>query len=58
MRSVTVVLTFALRAFKAPDGIDETSPEDYTADAGDKGDRWSCRRPRRGRPTRQSVRTG
>ncbi|MDX6363882.1 MAG: solute:Na+ symporter, family, partial [Streptomyces sp.] len=34
---VTVVLTFALRAFKAPDGIDETSPEDYTADAGDTG---------------------
>jgi SSS family solute:Na+ symporter len=34
---VTVVLTFALRAFKAPDGIDETSPEDYTADAGDPG---------------------
>ncbi|MFE7836617.1 monocarboxylate uptake permease MctP [Streptomyces sp. NPDC057474] len=34
---VTVVLTFALRAFKAPDGIDETKPEDYTADAGDAG---------------------
>ncbi|KFF99965.1 sodium:solute symporter [Streptomyces scabiei] len=34
---VTVVLTFVLRAFKAPEGIDETKPEDYTADAGDKG---------------------
>ncbi|WP_447039906.1 monocarboxylate uptake permease MctP [Streptomyces sp. DSM 118878] len=34
---VTVVLTFVLRAMKAPDGIDETSPEDYTADAGDPG---------------------
>ncbi|MEI5519977.1 sodium:solute symporter family protein [Streptomyces brasiliscabiei] len=34
---VTVVLTFVLRAAKAPDGIDETSPEDYTADAGDAG---------------------
>ncbi|MEV8035417.1 monocarboxylate uptake permease MctP [Streptomyces sp. NPDC002742] len=35
--TVAVVLTFALRAFKAPDGIDETSPGDYTADAGDPG---------------------
>ncbi|QCD58165.1 monocarboxylate uptake permease MctP [Streptomyces hawaiiensis] len=34
---VTVVLTFVLRALKAPDGIDETKPEDYTADAGDPG---------------------
>ncbi|MDX3583105.1 sodium:solute symporter family protein [Streptomyces europaeiscabiei] len=34
---VTVVLTFVLRAFKAPEGIDETKPEDYTADAGDAG---------------------
>ena len=34
---VTVVLTFVLRALKAPDGIDETTPEDYTADAGDPG---------------------
>ncbi|WP_326577656.1 sodium:solute symporter family protein [Streptomyces sp. NBC_00487] len=34
---VTVVLTFVLRAAKAPDGIDETKPEDYTADAGDAG---------------------
>ncbi|QNP70303.1 sodium:solute symporter family protein [Streptomyces roseirectus] len=35
--AVTVVLTFVLRAAKAPDGIDETSPADYTADAGDPG---------------------
>nr|WP_245654549.1 sodium:solute symporter family protein [Streptomyces violens] len=34
---VTVVLTVVLRATKTPDGIDETSPEDYTADVGDKG---------------------
>ncbi|GAA0455416.1 sodium:solute symporter family protein [Streptomyces olivaceiscleroticus] len=34
---VTVVLTVVLRAAKAPAGVDETSPEDYTADAGDKG---------------------
>ncbi|MER6156034.1 sodium:solute symporter family protein [Streptomyces sp. NPDC001868] len=34
---VTVVLTFVLRAANAPDGIDETRPEDYTADAGDAG---------------------
>ncbi|MDQ0751203.1 SSS family solute:Na+ symporter [Streptomyces africanus] len=34
---VTVVLTFVLKALKAPDGIDETKPEDYTADAGDPG---------------------
>lgn len=34
---VSVVLTLALRAFNAPDGVDETSPEDYTADAGDPG---------------------
>ncbi|WP_371576972.1 monocarboxylate uptake permease MctP [Streptomyces sp. NBC_01314] len=34
---VTVVLTFVLRAFKAPEGIDETRPEDYKADAGDAG---------------------
>lgn len=34
---VTVVLTFALKAAKAPEGIDETSPADYTADAGDQG---------------------
>ncbi|MFD9791854.1 monocarboxylate uptake permease MctP [Streptomyces sp. NPDC059070] len=35
--AVTVVLTVALRALKAPDGVDETSPEDYTADAGEPG---------------------
>ncbi|WP_406342591.1 monocarboxylate uptake permease MctP [Streptomyces sp. NBC_00648] len=35
--AVTVVLTVVLRALKAPDGVDETSPEDYTADAGDPG---------------------
>ncbi|WP_181923692.1 monocarboxylate uptake permease MctP [Streptomyces inhibens] len=34
---VTVVLTFALKAAKVPDGVDETSPADYTADAGDAG---------------------
>lgn len=34
---VTVVLTFVLRALKAPEGVDETSPSDYTADAGDPG---------------------
>jgi solute:Na+ symporter, SSS family len=33
---VTVVLTVILRAMKAPEGTDETSPEDYTAEAGDK----------------------
>jgi SSS family solute:Na+ symporter len=34
---VTVVLTLVLRAFKAPDGVDETQPSDYVADAGDPG---------------------
>ncbi|MCM2576114.1 monocarboxylate uptake permease MctP [Streptomyces meridianus] len=34
---VVVVLTFAFRLAKAPDGLDETSPADYTADAGDPG---------------------
>jgi SSS family solute:Na+ symporter len=34
---VTVVLTFVLRAVKAPDGVDETRPSDYTADVGDPG---------------------
>ncbi len=34
---VTVVLTFALKALKAPDGVDETKASDYTADAGDPG---------------------
>lgn len=32
---VTVGLTLVLRAMKAPDGVDETTPSDYTADAGD-----------------------
>ncbi|MFC9925492.1 monocarboxylate uptake permease MctP [Streptomyces sp. NPDC127190] len=35
--AVTVVLTLVLKALKAPEGVDETSPEDYTADAGDPG---------------------
>ncbi|MET8556685.1 monocarboxylate uptake permease MctP [Streptomyces sp. NPDC004959] len=34
---VTVVLTLVLRAVKAPDGVDETQPSDYVADAGDPG---------------------
>ncbi|MFJ9616894.1 monocarboxylate uptake permease MctP [Streptomyces noursei] len=34
---VTVVLTVVLKALKAPEGTDETSPDDYTADLGDKG---------------------
>ncbi|MFV5996043.1 monocarboxylate uptake permease MctP [Streptomyces sp. NPDC056231] len=34
---VTLVLTFVLNAVKAPAGVDETSPADYTADAGDPG---------------------
>ncbi|MFJ9416105.1 monocarboxylate uptake permease MctP [Streptomyces sp. NPDC101227] len=34
---VSVVGTFALKAVKAPEGVDETSPADYTADAGDEG---------------------
>ncbi|TRV76267.1 sodium:solute symporter family protein [Streptomyces sp. 130] len=34
---VVVVLTFVLNAVKAPAGSDETSPADYTADAGDPG---------------------
>lgn len=34
---VAVVLTFVLKAVKAPEGIDETSPADYKADAGDPG---------------------
>jgi SSS family solute:Na+ symporter len=34
---VTVVLTFVLKALKAPEGVDETTAADYTADAGDKG---------------------
>ena len=35
--AVTVVLTFVLKALKAPEGVDETKAEDYTADAGDPG---------------------
>ncbi|GAA2400736.1 sodium:solute symporter family protein [Streptomyces glaucosporus] len=34
---VTVVMTVVLRAVKAPEGADQTSPGDYTADAGDPG---------------------
>jgi solute:Na+ symporter, SSS family len=32
---VATVVTLALRAAKVPDGVDETQPEDYRADAGD-----------------------
>ena len=32
---VAVVLTFVFRAMKAPDGVDQTEPSDYFADAGD-----------------------
>ena len=32
---VAVVLTFVLKGFKAPEGADETSPADYSADAGE-----------------------
>lgn len=34
---IAVVLTFVLRALKAPEGVDETSPADYTADSGEPG---------------------
>ncbi|MEU1674470.1 monocarboxylate uptake permease MctP [Streptomyces roseifaciens] len=34
---VVIVLTFALKALRVPDGTDETSAADYTADAGDPG---------------------
>jgi SSS family solute:Na+ symporter len=34
---VAIVLTFAFRALKTPDGIDETAPSDYTADSGEPG---------------------
>ncbi|MEE1938849.1 sodium:solute symporter family protein [Streptomyces sp. TRM 70361] len=34
---VTVVMTVVLRAVKAPEGIDRTAADDYTADAGDPG---------------------
>ncbi|WP_441250313.1 monocarboxylate uptake permease MctP [Kitasatospora sp. McL0602] len=33
---VAVVLTVILRAAKTPEGVDETSPSDYNADAGDE----------------------
>ncbi|WP_371479603.1 monocarboxylate uptake permease MctP [Kitasatospora sp. NBC_00315] len=33
---VAVVLTLVLRAFKAPEGVDETSPSDYRAEAGEE----------------------
>ncbi|WP_197084467.1 monocarboxylate uptake permease MctP [Saccharothrix sp. ST-888] len=33
---VSVVLTLLLRAFNAPDGVDQTSRADYSAEAGDK----------------------
>ncbi|GAB3598692.1 sodium:solute symporter family protein [Angustibacter peucedani] len=32
---IAAVLTLVLRAVKAPDGVDQTSPSDYRADAGD-----------------------
>lgn len=34
---VTVAATVVLRAVRAPQGLDETQPSDYTADAGDPG---------------------
>ena len=34
---VTVVLTVVFRALNVPDGIDQTHPDDYRADAGDPG---------------------
>ncbi|MEO5710984.1 MAG: sodium:solute symporter [Nocardioidaceae bacterium] len=34
---VAVVLTFVFRALKVAEGVDETSPADYHADAGDRG---------------------
>jgi SSS family solute:Na+ symporter len=34
---VAVVLTFVLRALKVGNGVDETHPTDYHADAGDRG---------------------
>jgi solute:Na+ symporter, SSS family len=32
---VAVIVTLICRAASAPDGVDITSPDDYTADAGD-----------------------
>jgi SSS family solute:Na+ symporter len=34
---VAVVLTFVLRGLKVDEGLDQTSPADYHADAGDRG---------------------
>jgi SSS family solute:Na+ symporter len=34
---VAVVLTFVLKALKVDNGVDQTSPADYHADAGDRG---------------------
>ncbi|MFH8786198.1 monocarboxylate uptake permease MctP [Streptomyces roseoverticillatus] len=34
---VVIVLTVVLKAFGAPEGVDETTAADYTADAGDPG---------------------
>ena len=34
---VVVVGTLVLRALDVPGGVDQTSPEDYHADAGDEG---------------------
>ncbi|WP_052867350.1 monocarboxylate uptake permease MctP [Streptomyces niger] len=42
---VTVALTCVLKALKAPEGVDETSPSDYTADAGDEGVRAELPQP-------------
>ena len=35
--AVGVVCTAVLRALNVPGGVDQTSPEDYHADAGDEG---------------------
>ena len=34
---VAVLLTFVFRAMKVAEGADQTSPDDYHADAGDRG---------------------
>jgi SSS family solute:Na+ symporter len=34
---VAVALTFVFRALKVDEGVDQTSPADYHADAGDRG---------------------
>ncbi|MFI8962384.1 monocarboxylate uptake permease MctP [Streptomyces sp. NPDC053493] len=51
---VTVALTLVLRAVGTPDGVDETSPEDYTADAGDTGVVTEPRSAPRARPARSA----